>query len=409
MTKCGNNTTRFAFLAYSAFSNFGIGAYLVATTWGAVQTTGDARLAASIFLVSMALGIVFSNIAGLYSDVAGVRLQLYASNVARIAAGFILFLGTVTEGFLIVSLFAFTVVRSVGNAISLVAESVAFQKAFPKKIRFKRVAEFGIVKQISIAAGTGITGVMIVFWGLNSTVALLIAITFLQIPLISLFTIMGSTPEDNKQPKSEKLLRKWVAGVRYLTASRELVVAVIVLAAVYSVAQVTNILVPVFVMNDLSAGPDVYGMMEMLWSAGGTLILILARKFTTEGSPARVAMSLLIVTGLVMVAFSVLTKVEISLVLYFVLGGLFCLVRLLCDSKILIDTDTEYVGRVRAVNLILTNGIGVVIFALPWLVDTEFVASIYAVWGIGLVALSAILLVYLNLSPQYKRAEADSQ
>ena len=172
--------------------------------------------------------------------------------------------------------------------------------------------------------------------------------------------------------------------------------AAIVLAATFSVAQLTNVLIPVFVQNDLSASATVYGALEMAWAIGGALALLAARLWLPAYPQLNLALICLALTGIGMAIFALERTIWVVVLIYGVLGGLFCLTRLISDSRILIETETEtepetaVVGRVRAINLLLTNAIGITIFALPFVVSTARVTGIYIAWGLALVLLSLI-------------------
>ncbi|MGL5009921.1 MAG: hypothetical protein ACRC6I_08560, partial [Paracoccaceae bacterium] len=231
----------------------------------------------------------------------------------------------------------------------------------------------------------------------------LVFVTFAQTPLIRLFA-PPAAPAAAPGDTSQSFARKWRDGLSYVRQHPAILIPMIILSATYSVAQLTNVMVPVFVQNDLGAGVATYGTMEMFWAIGGIFVLLLVRGFRPGGLSTPASLVLLSVTGLTMIAFALIRDIPLLIALYFALGALFSVTRLVSDSQIMTLTETAYVGRVRAANLITTNGVGILIFALPWFVETTRVTNIYIAWGAGLLALSMALFVFVQLAQQKSRS-----
>lgn len=397
-----------AYMAFSALSSFNVGAYLVLLAWCAVEQTGDAKLVAIIFMMSLLLGAVSANVVGVMSDSSNTRRLLLSASGIRSVGAFFLFLALAGEIHIVTALLAFAIVRTLANAIIVTAGAVAFQQTFGLSSRTRRVAEIGIIRQAGIAMGTGLTGFLIESLGIASTALILASVTIAQTPLILLFTtrrsISSGDPTDSNPSNS---LRRWKEGFVYLRHHRSVLVALIVLSATFSVAQLTNVLVPVFVQNDLSATADVYGALEMAWAIGGALALFAARLCLPAHPNLNLGLICLGLSGLGMAVFAMERTIWLVVLVYGILGGLFCLTRLISDSQILLEVETEIVGRVRAINLLLTNSIGVIIFALPFVISTSRVTGIYIVWGMALLLLSGIAAyVKVGEPPEHEKQTA---
>ncbi|MEM9786164.1 MAG: MFS transporter [Pseudomonadota bacterium] len=385
-------------MCFSALSSINVGAYLVLLAWCAVAQTGDARLVSTIFMLSLVLGAVAANIAGLLSDGSNTRNLLLAANGLRSIGAILLFAALAGQVYVVTALVTFAAIRTLGNAIIVTAGAVAFQQTFDEDIRTKRIAEVGIIRQAGIAIGTGLTGLLIAWQGVAVTAFILAVVTLTQTPLILAFTNKDDIASAERACTSPRaLLQRWIRGFDYLRRNRSVLFALIILSATFSVAQLTNVLVPVFVKNDLSSAASVYGALEMAWAIGGALVLLVARLFLPAHPHLNLALICLALTGIAMAIFALERRIWALVLMYGVLGGLFCLTRLISDSRILIETETEVVGRVRAINLLLTNGIGITIFALPFVVSTERVTGIYIAWGVTLLLLS-LIIAYVKTS-----------
>ena len=297
------------------------------------------------------------------------------------------------------ALFVFAAIRALGNAVFATAGSVAFQDTFRKEERSKRIAELGLIRQGGIAVGTGVAGVLIVSLGAAMTSLILAFVALVQIPVILLFTSKRPAAAQPGQRTSLSVyIRRWRAGFAYLRGKPTVFLAIIVLSSAFSVAQMTNVMVPVFVLKDLKADAQVYGALEMSWAIGGSLALVAARMRLPADPSLGLALLMLAATGALMVVFGAQRILWLAVALYAVLGGLFCVVRQIADSRILIDTETEMVGRVRAANLLLTNTIGVAVFAIPFVMSTAQVTGIYIGWGVVLLMIALIARAALGLS-----------
>lgn len=381
-------------MLFTFLSSLNIGGYLVLTSWLAVSATGDAQIVATLFLASLVCGMFFSNIAGVYTRTTHIRFTLVLANTVRLLGALFLVLSVYFDKNLYLSLYAVTLLNVLGNSFIMIASSVSFQEIFHKEERSRRVAEVSLLRQVGIASGTGLTGVVLAWTGSLSATIFLALVTLFQTPLMIFFSPYKKAITSSNVISTESNLSRWLSGFSYALVNRDLAIAMIILSATFSVAQLTNVMVPVFVLSDLSSGANTYATLEMAWAIGGSLALIVARIIKETSN--RLALMFMAAIGLTMVIFSVNRSIPISFVIYFFMGGLFCIVRFISDSRIMIDADIEYVGRVRAANLLLTNSIGVLIFGLPWIVDTSSVSTIYLIWGVVLFVLSATSFFLLN-------------
>ncbi|WP_168577650.1 MFS transporter [Tritonibacter mobilis] len=388
------STSKLSYMLFTFLSSLNIGGYLVLTSWLAVSATGDAQIVATLFLASLVCGMFFSNIAGVYTRTTHIRFTLVLANTVRLLGALFLVLSVYFDKNLYLSLYAVTLLNVLGNSFIMIASSVSFQEIFHKEERSRRVAEVSLLRQVGIASGTGLTGVVLAWTGSLSATIFLALVTLFQTPLMIFFSPYKKAITSSNVISTESNLSRWLSGFSYALVNRDLAIAMIILSATFSVAQLTNVMVPVFVLSDLSSGANTYATLEMAWAIGGSLALIVARRIKETSN--RLALMFMAAIGLTMVIFSVNRSIPISFVIYFFMGGLFCIVRFISDSRIMIDADIEYVGRVRAANLLLTNSIGVLIFGLPWIVDTSSVSTIYLIWGVVLFVLSATSFFLLN-------------
>jgi MFS family permease len=382
-----------AFLAFAFLSSFNTGAYLVLISWTATEITGDATLVGTLFLSALALGVVLSNLTGVVADRVDRPKIMLGATLVSLAAGLVLVLSFQDLLAMEIGLVAFTIVRAIGGAFVGTAMAGIFQTLFRKEERTKRVAEVGICSQIGIASGSGVAGLFLIYPGGQWLATMLVAITAVQTCLVLAFPRQQKTPGDTGAPGQRGLgglVSDWREGVSYVLRSSSTRHCIIALAALMSVAQLTNTLVPAFVMNDLGKGASSYGTMEAAWAIGGTLVLVLARHLQVMTGSRHLDLICLGAIGTLMVLFAFNRVIEVAYGLYFALGALFALTRALVNARLMIEVDNRVIGRVMSAGQLLTNAVGVMIFSLPWFIETSTVTSVYIGWGAALLCASAI-------------------
>src|SRR5690606_18265596 len=221
-------------------------------------------------------------------------------------------------------------------------------------------------------------------------VSLLLVTLALQ---VALFEIWLSRYANGSCRNGQGIWRFWLAGVRSACRNRHVAVSILAASLLFCIAQLTNLLAPVFVKETLERGSDLYGMLESAWSAGGAALLLLVSLNSAAASRERVEFLLLIAIGLLMIVFAATRNIPSLVVLYAILGGLFSLTRALCDGRLLALVSTEEIGRVRSASVMLSSFTGIVIFLAPTIFRNEDVVLYYCIWG-GIVALIGLVATF---------------
>lgn len=174
----------------------------------------------------------------------------------------------------------------------------------------------------------------------------------------------------------------WLAGIRFAVRDRPLMLAMLTATLLFSVTQMTNLLVPVFVQNNLEGGSEVYGLLEASWAAGGAALLALASLQKKALGLGALENLLLAAIGVLMIVFALSRNIALVVALYAMLGGLFSLGRALCEGRLLALAKPEEVGRIRSASVMMTSAAGLVIFLLPTIMRNEDVIVYYCSWGV---------------------------
>lgn len=296
----------------------------------------------------------------------------------RLAGVSILAVGTLFSDWLVLSLFAYTFLVTVGTSLNAGALDGIFQSAVPEPLRVIVAVRVSIARQLGIVAGTGLGGWLLHSFPTFVSATLMIGLVLLQCIIVEMvFSRYAHAPVITKQ----RLLAFWADGIRSVWKNPPLTVSIVAVALLFSVSQMTNVLVPGFVRDTLHRGSDVYGLLETAWAAGGGVTLALAAIRSRSFSGGGREFIMLSLIGVLMIAFAFSRMVPILVALYASLGALFSLSRAICDGRILALARSEEIGRVRAAASMLTSLLGMMIYISPTVLGSDNTVQYYCVWG----------------------------
>ncbi|MBS7697328.1 MULTISPECIES: MFS transporter [unclassified Chelatococcus] len=396
-----NRGVGWAFNCYVLFSflvMYLIGTGLIVVSWVATEH-GSVALVGQLYFTGGFVSITLSAIGGVLVDRHSRRTMILRSQGLRIVAASILLAGLQDKAWLTFCLFSFTILSAAGPALSVGAMGGVFQSFFPSDKRMNIVLRLSIVGQVGFIFGTGTTGTILHIWGETACVLVFIVLSIALLFLGEYFTRGMSLPPERKQTRFSD---DWRDGLKYALDSPQISLPIIGVSLLFSVAQMTNTLVPGFVRETLHAGSDVFGLLEAAWSTGGGFVLLMSASLQRRTWRSGIEFLLLALLGAAMIGFALSQWVPLSFVLYAVMGGLFCLSRSLCNGRLLTLTDPAHIGRTQALSSMLTSTMGMAMYMLPTLVRIDDIGFYYKVWGITIIILG-LLLAALSLS---SRAQA---
>lgn len=255
----------------------------------------------------------------------------------------------------------------------------AFQGAIPAAQRVQLAVRLEFLRQSGLVCGTALSGYLLHTSGASAVVLLLTVVLMIQIVLFE--GLLRSYLNVHWQ-RGVGLVGFWLAGIRFAVRDRPLMLAMLTATLLFSVTQMTNLLVPVFVQNNLEGGSEVYGLLEASWAAGGAALLALASLQKKALGLGALENLLLAAIGVLMIVFALSRNIALVVALYAMLGGLFSLGRALCEGRLLALAKPEEVGRIRSASVMMTSAAGLVIFLLPTIMRNEDVIVYYCSWGV---------------------------
>lgn len=389
----------YCYVAFLFLTFLFIGSSIVTAAWIAVEDSSIA-VVGRIFLLSSLTGIGISMLGGVLTDSWNRKMVIRLGIIAQMIALVILLYGIEEGRNLPPFLYVFSVLNTAGMAVKAGAVDSVFQAIIYKEKRVTMSVRVSIVRQVGLAIGMGGGGVL-----LDQTSATLCILLLLVVSLSRFFIseVFLSRLKKIQRNAPSSPLRLWKEGLIYAASDRNIYLAILGVALTFSVAQMTNVLIPGFVQNELAAGSNVYGLLEMAWAIGGGTILLIAA-FKRHTSPdSSIEALLMCLLGFCMILFSYLRFIPVLLLLYAIMGGLFSITRARFDGKILTFCPEDIMGRVRSTTSMLTNSVGMIIYLIPTVFSTTSVSTLYMIWGALILCLGLLIWLFQAISISSKR------
>lgn len=366
-----------------------IGSSFVIIAWIAVEDSSIA-LVGRIFLLSSITGVIIPILGGVLTDSWNKKIIIRLGVFTQITALVTLLYGILQEHNLPPFLYIFSVLNTASMAFKAGAIDSVFQAIVCKEKRISMSMKFSIIRQLGLAIGMGSSGYLLDQTSASLCVSLLLLLSITRFFLSEIFL---STIKTIKPKMPTNPLRLWKEGFKYASSDKKLYLSIFGVALTFSVAQMTNVIIPGFVHNELSASSNVYGLFEMAWSIGGGTILFIVAFNRHASLNNNLEALLLCLLGSIMIVFSFLRFIPALILLYAFMGGLFSITRARFDGKLLMFCSEGMIGRVRATTSVLTNLVGMFIYLIPTIFTMTSVSILYTIWGALIICVGLMIWI----------------
>ncbi|SCB37936.1 Major Facilitator Superfamily protein [Rhizobium miluonense] len=277
---------------------------------------------------------------------------------------------------------------SLGYSLQDGALSGLLQAIVAREKRVAFVMRLSIARQVGLAAGTGIAGLSIAWFGSSAS-----AVGFGAMATASMILIwMIEMPDrQNRSSPPKGVLASSREALAYLAENPTCLVASVTVGVSFAVIKITNLLLPGFVVRALNGDSSLFGTLEMVAAICGTAAVAIASLPRCIRYIEKHTLLLLTMTGFSLVVFSLVTTPLTAIIVYSLAGMAWSVTRSAANGHLLSVTDTDVVGRVQAFTTLLTGLFGMVIFLMPLAMPETAEATLYLVCGIA-VAIAAITL-----------------
>ncbi len=392
------------YYAALALTNVTRGACIVAQAWSAALVGAGLAGVGQIFVVSHAVII-------LCGPVVGVMIDRYSRRHLAIIGQLLIGCATLIPWLWVsagwpLSLWALVFVAA-GSSLGYVVMSGALdaiQQAVGERKDQPRIsAVAGSIRQGFMIAGSGIAGLGIHY--LSPAAAYLFCSLFCVIAAGLIYFLPDARVNAVRRGT---VLTEVAIGLRELNAMPAVLRIGLLTAIGFSVGQLSNVLLPNFVRDELGGDSRLFGIVDALWSVGGVLSPLLLARFIGLHRLSNVEYWSAILLGLVTALVWSVERPTTLMIAYFFLGCLFSVTKVVCDGRVLEICAEEVVGRVRTHIQSLISVVGLFIYLSPSILPIRTASASYLLWG-SLVALCAAALFWTDMKARTRDTGLQSE
>lgn len=268
-----------------------------------------------------------------------------------------------------------------GFALLAGSLSGILQAIVPEVERMGFAIRLSLFNQLGIAIGTGAAGLAIDRLGSPTSALMFAAAALACLPALKMITAQP----DVRASQRLSLLPASRQALSYLLTSPQALSAAATVGLAFAVIQITNLLLPGFVIRSLGGDSGLFGLLEMAAAIAGMAALAVVGLPSIAKSLQGLTPAILAGAGASLFLFSLATNPTVAIVLYCVAGILWNVSRAAANGRLLTVVDPSMIGRVQAFTTLLTSGFGLAIYVLPTIVPGASEASLYMACGAAIL------------------------
>lgn len=381
------------FLLLSAINNLGLGLYVVVIAWTAFQVSDDVAVIGHIFLIGSLANLVTAPFIGVLVDrfsrraIVGIGKLVTALALAVPPGAAALGAPLTTE-----VLYATAVLHALSITCLAAAMDGLLQQICVREKVARNVALVSAVRQSGLVVGTGCAGFVLYGLGpdLSFTAGALLALLGAAVAV----ALPAGHPA-RAATRLEPYFRSLRLGLAFLTGRQALMLLALAIAFAFSIAQLTNALLPAYIEREIGATSRLYGLVEGAWAAGGIAISLLLVPLLARLRLTRMEFVALVFLGVCTLLFVATDAPLLLVLLHGLMGAGFSATRVLCDSRLLVLCPPDVIGRVRTNISAMTSLVGVGVYLAPTFIDARYVTPWYLAAG-GTVCVAGLLMLGLR-------------
>jgi MFS family permease len=379
---------RSIFIGFSSASFFIVGIGIVLPAWVAFHA-GGSSLVGLVMLTSSIAGFALAPVAGHLVD-RYRRIAVTASGQLIRALGLcaLALVPWVPDTFVPALLITSGILGAFGYALLAGALSGVLQSLVPENERLAFNMRLSFFNQAGIAIGTGAGGWAINRFGSTTTAIVSASIAVAILPLLG---NLASAAGGKTTRKRTSLLAASLDALRYLVNEPQSFAAAVTVGLAFAVIQITNLLLPGFVIHKLGGDSHLFGILEMTAAIAGMAALALAGFPPVAKKIRDTTTAVLGGAGGSLVLLSLAPNTPTAIVLYCLAGMLWNLSRAAANGHLLTVVDPAVIGRVQAFTTLLTGAFGALIFLLPTMFPDATEAHLYVACGAAIVVAAALV------------------
>lgn len=388
-------------LLASVISRFGDSIDSIAYSLMIYELTGSTLLLGTIFAVNAIPGIVLSPFSGVLVDRFSKRKAAVFGDIGRALVvsltAYLYLIGKLEPW----HLFIFTFTNSTFEIFAKPAKTSLLPLVLPKELFLSANSFTTSTTSFAEILGLGAAGLIIGVLGYSGAI-FIDGLTFL-LSAVLIYFLKVEEPEVHKEPLNmNNYFSELKEGFIFVKSQNIVMISLVLFAFINFCLSPINVLLPAYVKDVLSLGPDGYGIIAMGFPIGMILGGLAVAQFGSRFRNSTLvsvglggvglSYALFSLPGLLIIEYPL--SIIIATVLFFIIGFFFPAVSAPLSSHMLSNTPKEILGRVISLAGMMTLSAMPIGGALTGLVSETFsLTSIFAVMGIFIVIVSVLPLI----------------
>lgn len=372
----------------------GSGMYFVAISWYLFKTSGSTMAIGWAFIATTLPGLLLSPVVGVLVDRWNPKHVCAVADLLRGAILLLLAFGMATGSLqpmhiYVASFFIALCDNFFQPAIAaLIRDMVSKEKLLPANI------VGSMASQVGTLLGASLGGFAVAALGTDTVVGVN-ACSFLASAALIVWIRNTHHPAaiaPQPQARDGGVIAQFRRAVQETPQRAFLLMIVVQQVLAYLTVFVCNTLLPGFVVRELNAGAEAFGLIDAGWGIGALTGGLLLNRLLKRGNAARVGAACLVAFALGLVTLAAAHNAVHATLAYLVLGCLGVMLRINGDTEIVKTVAAAHFGKIKSGVIMIISWSSLAVYGLVgYLGDT--VSSRYIYLALAAITLSCGLLM----------------
>ncbi len=338
-------------------SNIGFWIQAVGQGWQVLQLTNSALLLGLVTFTATLPNIVLSLFGGVISDRMNRRYLLIGTQAIYMVTATILGIFTTLHIITVWQIILISLINGIFSAVGFPAWQTFIGDLIPQSELKQGIALNSMQFNLSRVIGPAIGGLSVGVLGIAGSYYLN-AISYVAV-IVPLF-FMHPIIHQSAQKASESVWRGLREGLLYAKARPAIQLALLLQFTIAFFVFPYATLLPIFAGNIFHIGATGLGVLNAAAGIGalcGSIMIVMLSRRMENGRSRTMLITLCMIGGIASIVFSLLSSVNVALLLLIVLGASTVMVNIITNTFIQSETPIEIRGRVVSIWIMITFGV----------------------------------------------------
>jgi DHA3 family macrolide efflux protein-like MFS transporter len=351
------------YAAATMLTSLGNGMQFIAMSWFLYKMTGKASSIGWILIISTLPGLLFSPWIGPLIDRWNTQRICVVTDFLRGAILFFVALAMYFNALSVELIYLSTFLVSICNNFFQPAVSVLVRSIVMKDRLLNANIIGNISMQVGMLGGASVGGLLVAQFGAAVVIFINVASFFVS-GLLTWWirpAAAAAVAADSRRPG---ILREFRGTFDYVRDNRALIWLAIQQMFIYIMLYICNTLLPIFVDKELASDASGFGLIDAAWGVGAMIGGLSLSRIVAKIDRRHLGVIGLVLTAGALFVFLTARAVPQSVMAYFALGFLACVIRVNTDTIIVTEVDPVYFGRVKATISMFISYMSLLVYAV---------------------------------------------